>query len=30
LKIKSIDLACGNCGYGEFVEEMKNRMGELR
>lgn len=30
LKIKSIDLACGSCSYGEFVEEMKKRIGELR
>jgi len=30
LKIKSIDLACGNCEYGEFVDEMKKRVGELR
>jgi 5-methylcytosine-specific restriction enzyme subunit McrC len=29
LKVRSIDLACGNCGYGEFVEEIKNRIGDL-
>ncbi len=29
LKVKSIDLGCDG-GYGEFVDEMKKRVGELR
>ncbi len=30
LKIRSVDLGCENCGYSEFIDEMKKRMGELR
>ena len=29
LKVKSVDLGCENCGYGEFVEEIKNRIKGL-
>jgi 5-methylcytosine-specific restriction enzyme subunit McrC len=29
LKIKSIDLGCESCGYGEFVGEIKKRLGNI-
>lgn len=30
LKIKSIDLACGSCGYDGFVEEIKKRLENVK
>ena len=29
LKVKSIDLGCESCGYGEFVGEIKKRLGNI-
>ena len=29
LKVRSIDLKCESCGYGEFVGEIKNKLGRI-